>query len=144
MALAFGKRRQTPETATLRAVIHVLTLRGYFWMEPRMIRRYDANQLRQLAQQRDLRGLAFRMNTGGASDRNDQFVMFGVPGHPDIVVLQLSADRRSLRWIGIEVKTADGKLNENQERIHALVNGLTPERPSIHVIRRVEDLEGVI
>lgn len=146
MTLQLGRpKKRTPETTTLRGVIQMIGILGYLWLEPRLLRAYSPDQLAAMVRQRGVKGLAFRMNTGAATGANDQYVQFGLPGHADIVVLQAMQDRSGLRWIGIEVKTETGRLSENQQRFHAIVNALTePGRPSVVVIRRAEDLKGVL
>lgn len=143
MALRFGKKRATPESDLLKAVTQVLRLKGYLWVKPEMIRLYLPMQMQAIASARGLKGVAWRANTGGASDAHDNFVAFGIPGHPDICVLQISADRKSLRYIGLELKVGKARLRPNQERFHALINSLIAA-PSVFTIRAVEDLDGVL
>lgn len=57
---------------------------------------------------------AFRQNTG-AVKTGDRFIRFNVPGWPDVIVLF-----RGGGFAFIEVKTAKGKLREEQKTFQAL------------------------
>ncbi len=141
--LRLRRGKKTPETTALQAIIRMITLKGYLWLEPGEFRRFTPSQAATIAAGRGLKGIAWRSNTGGASDDRNQFVLFGVPGHPDITLLKVSPDRHAFHWIGLEVKGMGGRLNENQERFHALVNGMTT-MPSIYVVTQPIDLEEIL
>ncbi|MBK8270200.1 MAG: hypothetical protein IPK83_18635 [Planctomycetes bacterium] len=144
MALMLGRKKRTPETGVMRAVMQAITFKNYLWVDPKLIEKCPVEMLVQMVSQRSLKGLAWRSNTGAASSEAGNFVRFGLPGYMDITVLQVAADRKSLRWIGIELKKAKGKLNPNQVKLHAMMNALTPGFPNAVVIRDASELDGVI
>lgn len=146
MALTLGRnRKRTPESTLMRSAIQMLGIMGYLWLEPRLLKAYSPEQLAAMVRQGNVKGLAFRMNTGAATGANEQYVQFGLPGHADIVVLQMTAGRDAVRWIGIELKTNRGRLSANQDKFHAIVNAMTlPDHPSVVVVRDVEALKGLL
>ena len=99
----------------------------------------------RLALGRMRNGRILRMNTGAAKTRDGRKVVFGVPGFPDLAGLISTTVPCSFcgresepvgRWVGIETKSDQGKLEPDQISFHQMIlryNGL------ITVARTVEE-----
>lgn len=90
-------------------------------------------------------GRILRMNTGAAMTPDGRKVKFGVDGYPDLAGLlsvrvpcpHCGGETEPVgRWVGIETKSDQGRLEDSQKFFHAMVrqyNGL------IEVARTVEE-----
>ena len=71
-------------------------------------------------------------NNSGAMKTEHNFVRFGTPGSPDIIVI-----KNGFVWV-IEVKTERGKLSEHQEAFRL---ALTEAGGTYLVARSIDDLK---
>jgi hypothetical protein len=73
----------------------------------------------------------FRCNSGAFKTQHGSFVRFGTPGAPDLIGCVDG------KFVGLEVKTATGKLSETQK---ALAASLRAAGGAYHVVRSIDDV----
>lgn len=79
----------------------------------------------------------WRNNSGAYKTEHGSFIRFGIKGSPDIIAIH----PKTGQFIGIEVKTKKGKLNENQKLFKKKVE----ENNAIYiVVRSTEDIVNFI
>lgn len=76
----------------------------------------------------------YRQNSGAFRNSKGDFYQMSTPGAPDIVVVKDGV------YIGLEVKTPTGKMNENQEIFR---DRLTAAGGRYHVVRSIEDVQAL-
>lgn len=85
-------------------------------------------------------GRLLRFNTGGAKDEHGRIIKFGVPGFPDLAGILNLPDKPG-HWIGLEVKTATGRIRPEQTAFHQMI---TIFGGSIAVVRSLEEAKTVM
>jgi len=80
---------------------------------------------------------AWRMNSGAYKSQTGTFVRYGFAGCPDIIAIVPGTGK----FLAIEVKSATGKLTDEQKAFARIVN---ESRAYAIVARSVEDVENFL
>lgn len=97
-------------TSIVKPILDALARRGYAVLKSKQTLHQAALILKS---DRNFRGVAWRQNvsaTKATYQGRERFIRSGVPGLPDIFVLQ-----RGGRFVGLECKLGNGRLNPEQE-----------------------------